>query len=130
MRKNKQASTQTNRKMNDETYKLRRVVMGHIYEAKALVPSLPRVDVRITDSKVARILGVARMSDNIVWIPASTLEGYTAAQVRHVVFHELLHAVFGIEHNNVCPLMNAVLIPTTPAQQDRIFKGYAAMEAA
>ena len=119
MKKDYTASRHTNRKMNDETYALRRVVMGYIYEAKALLgDKFKRVDVRITDCSEACVMGTARMGGCIIWIPASTIKD-PALVIRHVVFHELAHAVFNAEHNSRCPLMRPVIGNTTKAQQDK-----------
>jgi len=86
-----------NKQMNSKVYELRREVIKLIYEAGKLV-KLPRITVRITkDHK--EILGVARPKKNIIWIT----ENFVAS--RAVVFHEILHAVFGLKHIPKCPLM-------------------------
>lgn len=97
-----------NKEMNDNTYALRRKVIELIYEAKELVPTLPRVDVRIchTDKTGSCILGVGRMKQNVIWIAEESISS-DWVNLRHVVFHELLHAVYGIKHDEKCPLMKA-----------------------
>jgi hypothetical protein len=108
--------------MNDDTYKLRTKVMGYIYEAKKL-SNLPRLDVRITDLKDnsdPRILGTARMNDNILWIPAKTLTEKDSV-IRHVVLHEILHAAHGIDHDESCPLMSSTVGQTTTKEQNEAF---------
>ena len=78
------------RDMNDETYKLRREVMKHIYAAKNLLKKvgydLPRQMVRVIDVdpgvflKAERdfvsdfLLGCASLGGNDVYIPAKTIE--------------------------------------------------------
>ena len=80
--------------------------MNYIYEAKALLNgNMKRVEVRITDCDNPRTLGTASMGDCVVWIPASTV---IDNRCRQVVFHELLHALFAIEHDDNCPLMSAI----------------------
>ena len=130
-RKNLTCSRMTNRKMNDVTYKLRRVVIDTIYVVNRLLDSknlsrMPRVDVRIGDcnQESSDVLGVARMSDCIVWIPASTF-ARSEADIAAVIYHELLHAVYGIEHNEKCSLMSSVLQTIPTAKTQEIFLEYA-----
>ena len=56
-----------NYKMNDEVYKLRKEVMNLIYEVKS-VYDIPRIDVRIGESKNCNTLGIARLNKNIIWM--------------------------------------------------------------
>ena len=99
----------TNRAMNTECYTLRSVVMGFIYEAKESV-ILPRVDVRITDKEAGEeALGMARMGHNIIWIEANTLKDYCPDAIRHIVFHELCHAVGSTPHMSTCKLMGPTI---------------------
>jgi hypothetical protein len=95
--------------MNADTYKLRRQVIELIYEANKLV-RLPRVDVRITERDTegkgvggGEVLGQARMKSNIIWI---SKESVRSRGLRAVVFHELLHAVYGVPHTESSPLMS------------------------
>jgi hypothetical protein len=71
-----------NKAMNDKTYRLRREVIGLIHEAKKLVPSLPRLTVRVTDNN-PEILGVARTGKNVIWITECSVVSMA------VVFHEI-----------------------------------------
>jgi hypothetical protein len=87
-----------NKKMSNATYEQRRKVMSLLYHAKNLVPALPRITVRIT-SDHEEILGCARLGQNIIWIAEK------ATVSRAVVYHEILHAVLGINHIEKCPLM-------------------------
>ena len=86
------------KKMSSEVYKLRQAVMGYIREAKALVPELPRIEVRIVDNH-AEIAGMAKLGTNQIFIT----EGFVAS--RGLIFHEILHAVYSIDHITGCPLM-------------------------
>ena len=115
-----------NKKMNSSVYALRRKVINIIYEAKKLV-DLPRVEVRITEADTTnpRTLAQAALGDRVVWVAEKTVKNYTPTQLRHVVFHELLHAVFGTRHVDGCKLMGAFLTKTTKAEQNKLFKKYA-----
>ena len=101
-----------NLKMNDEVYALRREVMGYLYEAKNLLRAhgvqMPRVDVRITDNtgSYGHAAGMGGMERNIIWISTMCLNKWSK-HVRLVVFHELLHAVLGVHHDEKCPLMKS-----------------------
>lgn len=95
-----------NFKMNKEVYKLRRQVIDLIYEAKNFGIELPRIEVRIGKPKKGHehVLGVGRMTKRIIWITDNAINRSTE-YLRHVVFHEIGHAVFGLEHDEKCPLM-------------------------
>jgi hypothetical protein len=99
------------------------MVMEFIYEAKDLVPTLPRIDVRITDCDRHNVLGTARMNDCIVWIPASTLK-MSKNDARQIVFHEILHAAYGVEHVDSCPLMGPYFKKMTKSQAEKLFVKY------
>ena len=104
--KNKNSKYLTNKKMNNEVYKLRREVMNFIYEAKNLLRdngvSMPRIDVRITEND-PEVLGVGRLKDNIIWITQAGVD--CDYDLRALVFHELVHAVTGFGHDSKCYLM-------------------------
>jgi len=125
MRKNTRTAQHTNRKMDSNTYALRCKVMALVYEARdAIGGRMPRIDIRITDSKVAGLMGTARLNDNIIWIPASTIEESTD-YLRHVVFHELAHTMWSVGHSEKCKLMNAYISsPVTKQQAHKILKYY------
>ena len=97
-----------NFKMNDEVYKLRRQVIELIYEAKRGGINLPRIAVRIGEQKAKHknVLGVATMNGNQMWITKDAID-LGLDVLRNVVFHEIGHAVFNLEHNNKCPLMES-----------------------
>jgi hypothetical protein len=117
-----------NKTMNPETYKLRRKVIDMIYEIKELVGkhggSFPRVEVRVTEDH-ERILGKASMgrSKSIIWI---TERAITASEfdLRSIVYHEVLHTVYRIEHNESCPLMKPLHSPLSKAEVQRHFLKY------
>lgn len=97
----------TNKRMNQDVYKLRRKVIDLIYEINEII-KLPRINVRITkDHK--KILGSASLTKNtnIIWITEKsiTLSEY---DLRSIVYHEVLHTVYGIEHNKNCPVMKPI----------------------
>lgn len=109
------------RDMNPETYKLRRQVMDYIYRAKNLLRKqfnyeLPRQKIRIIDVDPAVFLayegkyienafvGCATMGGNDIYIPASSLDG--RFDVQGIVYHELLHSAFCMEHNPKSILMS------------------------
>ena len=97
----------TNHKMTDDVYKLRRQVIDMIYEIKNVYSDIPRIDVRIGKSKTCGVLGVARLNDNIIWIDDQAYKNDD--YLRNVVYHEILHAIYGINHDEKCPLMCSTL---------------------
>lgn len=122
MRRRTKTDKLTNLKMNDEVYALRRKVIGFIYEAKALFPALPRIEVRVTEDD-PRILGLATLGGCVIWIT----ERMTCN--REVVFHEIVHAAFGFRHDEKCPLMSSACDlnkPEMPKEQvEKLFLKYA-----
>ena len=123
------------RDMNDETYNLRRNVMAYVYDAKNLLRSvgydLPRQRVRIIDVdpgvflKAERdfvsdiLLGCASFGGNDIYIPVKTIE--QNYDLRTVVFHEILHSAFCIDHDNESPLMGQSHKKMTPEDADKWF---------
>jgi len=109
-----------NKRMNNQVYQLKRDVINIIYDLKRYV-NLPRITVRITDNQ-DDLLGRARMNDNIIWIPENT---FNSKYLYQVVLHEILHAVYGIEHNESCELMSAYVTKQLSKQKALdIFLGY------
>jgi len=104
-----------NKKMNDNTYKERRIVMNHLYTLKNYVKSLgmdiPRVNVRIVESESETSpLGVGRAIDTCIWIPIEYFKNTELEKhLLFVVAHEILHAVYNLDHNNNCKLMQPKL---------------------
>lgn len=114
-RKNLRCDGLKNRRMNDDTYKLRRKVIEDIYAVNDVLRSngkdkMPRVDVRIVDhnGRPESVLGVADIGNCTIWIPAKTLNESDIYRY-NVVVHELLHAVYSIMHDDSCPLMSPFL---------------------
>ncbi len=99
--------TTANLRMNNETYALRRKVMNMIYDARAIV-TLPRITVRITENH-NRQLGCAWINHNVLWISERAITGYNDTILRSIVYHEILHAVFGTEHDESCILMSSAI---------------------
>lgn len=94
----------TNKDMNADVYKLRRRVMEYIYRAKNLLGGqMPRITVRIVDlgpeAVIARVLGLARRGENIIWIPEKTVNMNDLA-LHFIVFHELVHVIYNVGHDN------------------------------
>ena len=104
--KNKKLKDFTNYKMDSEVYKLRRKVINLIYELKNEGFNLPRVDVRVGESKKCNVLGLAVLKDNIIWITKTAINR-SEKSLYHTVLHELIHTIFGCEHNEKCHLMKA-----------------------
>jgi len=103
-----------NKKMDDAVYALRKNVMKYIYEAKQIIESagfdFTRQNIRIVernDENYRTALGCGAMNDNIVWIPDCVAAN--DPDLRFIVFHELGHSMFGLNHDSKCPLMNAVI---------------------
>jgi len=94
-----------NKGMDNITYQERSKVMGYVYEAKNLLGSkFERVDIRITERPKHGILGSALLNDHIIWIPETVI---SSLFLREIVFHELVHALFGFMHDEKCPLMSS-----------------------
>lgn len=115
-----------NLKMNDDVFAMRRRVIGFLYEAKKLYPEMPRVEVRITEGKELAdnkvLLGMASLRVKHISITKDAI-GYDNDKLRHVVFHELVHTLFHVLHNEKCPLMCAtVKKPATKTQAENVFK--------
>ena len=108
-----------NKRMNNQVYQLKRNVINIIYDLKRYV-NLPRITVRVTDNQ-DNLLGRARMNDNIIWIPENT---FNSKYLYQVVLHEILHAVYGIEHDNNCDLMSEYVKNITKEKALNIFLSY------
>jgi hypothetical protein len=122
MRKKYENTLLKNKAMNNDVYKLRRQVIALIHEASKLV-DLPRINVRIAENDT-NIAGVARMGKNTIWIT----EQFVAS--RGLVFHEIVHAVFGLEHIPGCPLMagDGSSLSISQVECDRLFLKYAKLK--
>ena len=90
--------------MNNETYKLRHKVVTLLYEIKREVENFPRIEVRIGEARNHNVLGVAQLKDKKIWITKRAVDMSEDA-LRNVVYHEVVHAVTGFEHDDKCPLM-------------------------
>lgn len=110
-----------NKKMNQDTYEMRSEVMDIIYEIKNEIVDIPRVEVRITNSD-EKYFGVAKRGANEIFITDTAVK---SDYLRQVVYHEVLHAVYGTYHNENCALMqsqeNEVL---TKEKCQELFKKY------
>jgi predicted metal-dependent hydrolase len=113
-----------NLEMNGHVFALRRKVIALVYEANRLVPNLPRVEVRIVENE-GNTLGVASLKTKHISIMANCVADNDEI-LRHVVFHELVHTLFGVRHDETCPLMKALVsIPCSKQEAHAIFKQYA-----
>lgn len=108
-----------NKTMNNETYALRRKVIQIIYELKSIV-DLPRINVRITESD-PHILGVGRYGTCQIWITEDCIN-MGRNVLRHVVVHEIGHAVFSLPHNDTCVVMKPLVSERTAASQNEIIE--------
>jgi hypothetical protein len=125
VRKNKTTKDFTNYKMDSDVYKKRRQVINIIYELKNEGLNIPRIDVRIGEDKNCKVLGLGRLKDNIIWITPKAIERGENF-LRHTVLHELIHTIYGCEHNRTCHLMNAYQ-PTVVFNKEKLinlFKRY------
>jgi uncharacterized protein YjaZ len=82
----------TNKKMNNATFSLRKKAMAFIYEAKALVSTLPRINIRITE-KSESTMGVGNSNTTTIWLTEDTIN---SSRLKEIVFHEIVHAAFGL----------------------------------
>jgi hypothetical protein len=122
MKKNLEISLLKNKKMNADTYALRRKVIDCLYELKTVV-DFPRIDVRVTE-KDERCLGVAHMKIKAIWITETAIS-LSHEDLFAIVAHEVLHTAFGVEHDETCPLMSSYQKPITKAETIKRFKMWA-----
>jgi len=114
-----------NHKMNNEVYKNKRKVLDFVYELKNQGFKLPRVNVVIGDAKKCNVLGKAKLNKCEIWITQTAIDN-GSNELRSVVYHELLHAIYGCNHVKGCPIMSATQ-PDVVANKDKsieIFKKY------
>jgi hypothetical protein len=110
MRTSRKSSTMgANLKMSNEVFTLRREVMNHI-RSKKLVKKQGHclTENRDTYHRQQGYLWTrirARLHSNCIWIAERTLENYKG-HLREIVFHEIVHAVVGFEHDDNCRLMS------------------------
>lgn len=109
-----------NKSMNSNTYALRKKVMNIVYQANELVPELPRINVRITDDSDT-IMGVGNSKTCTIWLTESTIN---SKRLKEIVFHEIVHAAFGLGHFEGCKLMDAQssLNPSNAELDDLLFQ--------
>lgn len=118
--KNRTAYGHSLNKMDSQNYLLRRKVIDVIYDLNKIV-KLPRIEVRIV-SGGENLCGYAYMNGNVVHMNESHMNKTYFYQV---VLHEILHAVLGIEHDEKCDLMSAVVrTELTDARALQLFLNY------
>jgi hypothetical protein len=108
-----------NKDMNSSVYELRKKVMGYVYEAKELA-ELPRITIRVTENHQTA-LALAEMKGNIIWVTEQAVSS-SEFDLRTIVFHEILHAVFGVDHDESCNLMKSMHTPLTKQECHKLFK--------
>jgi hypothetical protein len=124
MKKRLKAYQFNNHKMDEAVYAKRRQVMDIIYELKNLGLKLPRVDVRIGKDEDCLVLGKARLNDNIIWVTDKAIN-QGEEYLRNLVHHELLHAIYGCQHDESCPIMSATQsVVVNKNKSIEIFKKY------
>jgi len=127
--KNRTRSEFDMRRMDSETYQLRRNVINIIYDIKRMGYDIPRIEVRIVQKREeTNIMGYAYLNQNIVHID-QYWAGANKNRLVHLVLHEIVHAVTGFRHDDDCYLMNPI-IPKKPDLEltwkafDYYMKGY------
>ena len=109
--------------MSPETYKLKRAVLNIIYKAKRMT-QLPWIQVKAGDATAGNeaTLGLAKLRANQLWITEKAIN-YGSQKLTHVVLHEVLHAVYGKDHDESCPLMAACL-PAKPLSEADCYRHF------
>lgn len=122
-KRNEKNGRSANKEMNNDTYALRRRVIDVIYEAKKHV-ELPRIEVRIT-SPDKEAAAWAYRSENIIYVTDRTINRNDGL-LKHVVLHEIVHAVTGFVHDDKCILMASTYPKTVHSNEVlwRVFKSY------
>ena len=120
MRKNKTTKNFINFKMTNEVYNLRKKVINVLYDLKNNGFNIPRIDVRIGQHKDCQVLGVARLNNNIIWITEKAIDK-KENEFYHTVLHELLHTIYGCEHDNKCHIMTPYQ-PKVVFNKNKLFK--------
>ena len=104
-RKNDNCKEFINNEMTPETYKKKKKVVRVLYELRDLGFIIPRIDVRIGKSKHYNTLALARLNNNIMWISERAVE-QTENKFYHTILHEIIHTIYGCEHDEKCHLMS------------------------
>jgi 5-hydroxyisourate hydrolase-like protein (transthyretin family) len=126
-----------NEVMNPEIYKLRRKIMDYIYKAKHLAGNKynGRVEVRIADfmmkddiTRYGTIIGLGGgfKGKPRIWIPKNVILS-KSIDLGPLVYHELLHALYGVGHINNSPLMNPYAEPAgyrSDKEYEELFKSH------
>ena len=104
-RRNDKCKEFINNEMTPETYKKKKKVVRVLYELRDLGFIIPRIDVRIGKSKHYNTLALARLNNNIMWISERAIE-QTENKFYHTILHEIIHTIYGCEHDEKCHLMS------------------------
>ena len=112
-----------NLKMNEDTYILRRKVMGVIYQAKTFT-ELPRINVRITenDTESGKVLGRGRVGGAVViFIPLRAFN-LSENDFKYVVYHEIIHTAFNKGHSKAGLMRPVIETGLSSEEVDNLFK--------
>ena len=115
-----------NHKMNNEVYKNKQKVLDFVYELKNQGLKLPYVRVKIGDAKKCTILAKAKMKKCEIWVTQKAIDN-GKSELRNTIYHELLHAIYGCEHDEKCPIMCAIQVEgetVSKVKAIEIFKKY------
>ena len=100
----------------DRTHAMRKEVTNYVYEARDLVRknfgvTPPKVTYRIVDWTPNEVIAMDNavgcatgLGSRVILIPASTFGKYKQ-YLREIIFHELLHAIYCVPHDDNSPLM-------------------------
>jgi hypothetical protein len=122
--KNKGAYGHEVKKMDNDTYALRRRVMNVLYDIKNKGIKIPRIEVRIVSDNPSGVCGYAYLNSNVVHIVEKWAK-INEDELTHLVLHEVVHAVTGFAHDDECYLMHPKFVRTPDLNKSwEAFKGY------
>jgi hypothetical protein len=112
----------TNKASGKATHALRKQAMGYLYDFKKIYEAAghewERVTVRIAENGAGEnstTLAAAWLDGNAIWITERALARGNDA-IRRTVWHELGHALLGLDHIDGCPLMHPYAASTAPTK--------------
>ena len=87
----------------------RKRVIKAIYEAQEILGGkLPWIQIRIAEHSQTNKLGCSYNGKQFITI-SDKVDSWDDVKLRHVVWHELVHAYFDYGHNDKCPLMKPTI---------------------
>jgi len=115
---------ETDLTMNDKVFAMRRKVMGILYHIKTFYPDMPRIEIRIVQNN-GLVLGRASHKAFHISIMERCID---KPYFPEVVYHELVHTCFKVEHDESCRLMKSQIDPKdrilSQNELDNLFKMY------